>query len=495
MKKQEAASGAFCDVRKRASDKGGGTVSLVITLALCLLVIVVAVWAQNSVPPTAHQAAGMPEFASRLVNPTAPDASLQSPASTGERLGATTAADNGVIFGHEDPGLFGTLSDTDPELAKEGSKCAAPCKGACGPVAAVNSFVFLQNKYNLALIDTSGPGGLHEGEVKAAEALCDYMQCGKNGVDNKGFSRGKRLYIQGKGLKDKIAISYADNPTASKLAKLLQAGEDVEISLEFLTKADANHWVTLYEIKLDPKDSAQSYIKFWDPDGAKNNTAPVQGTDNNYIIKYTPPKEKTMEGKIGAEFDESPIKGTAYDNGPVNGNVDAWTINAGYVVSDTFTFAVNADVNTFTFWAWLIPGDVLQTAEISITSDAYGGTTYYDAFVNFTQSGCVVNPLGFQVCKESGSFSGPSLNAGTYFVNVLNASVPSGDPVYWDENSGIGCGGSDGQGADCPSQASVNTIGTIPSEAFTIASGETPTTAAIRSQTRAASSKSSPAAP
>ena len=28
---------------------------------------------------------------------------------------------------------------------------------------------------------------------------------------------------------------------------------------------------------------------------------------------------------------------TLYDNGPVNGGVNAWTINFGYVVSDTFT--------------------------------------------------------------------------------------------------------------------------------------------------------------
>jgi len=38
---------------------------------------------------------------------------------------------------------------------------------------------------------------------------------------------------------------------------------------------------------------------------------------------------------------------------------------------------------------------------------------------------------------------------------LQNGSVPNGDPVYWDENSG-------------PSSASENQIGTIYSEAFTI---------------------------
>ena len=38
---------------------------------------------------------------------------------------------------------------------------------------------------------------------------------------------------------------------------------------------------------------------------------------------------------------------------------------------------------------------------------------------------------------------------------VANASVPAGDPVYWDENSG-------------PASASESALGTIPSEAYTI---------------------------
>ena len=56
-------------------------------------------------------------------------------------------------------------------------------------------------------------------------------------------------------------------------------------------------------------------------------------------------------------------------------------------------------------------------------------------------------------------------------MNLQNASVPSSDPVYWDENSGVGC-----QGQGCPSQASQNSVGSIPSEAFTILGNATTTT-------------------
>jgi hypothetical protein len=72
----------------------------------------------------------------------------------------------------------------------------------------------------------------------------------------------------------------------------------------------------------------------------------------------------------------------------------------------------------------------LESAEVSITSSELGGTSYFDQTVNFTQSGCVANQLGFNVCTESAVFSGPSLNAGTYWLNLQNASVSTGDPIY-----------------------------------------------------------------
>lgn len=147
-----------------------------------------------------------------------------------------------------------------------------------------------------------------------------------------------------------------------------------------------------------------------------------------------------------------------YDNGPTNGTTDAWVINFGFIVSDTFRVQDFNLVNGLTFAAWLFPGDVLQSAEVSITSSEFGGTTYFDSVVNFTQSSCLGNQYGYDVCTESGSFNGVYLNGGTYWLNLQNAVVNTGDPVYWDENSG-------------PSQASENAIGTIPSESFTVLGG------------------------
>ena len=145
-----------------------------------------------------------------------------------------------------------------------------------------------------------------------------------------------------------------------------------------------------------------------------------------------------------------------YDNGPTNGTVDAWTANFGFVVSNSFTLRSNSQVNGMIFSAWLFPGDVLYGGEVSITSSEFGGTTYFDEFINFTQTGCVTNQLAFNVCTETASFGPINLNAGSYWLNLSNLeAVQFDDPVYWDENSG-------------PSQASENSLGTIPSESFTL---------------------------
>jgi len=150
-----------------------------------------------------------------------------------------------------------------------------------------------------------------------------------------------------------------------------------------------------------------------------------------------------------------------YDNGPINGTVLGWTINFGFAVSDQFTLGGNSTVNGITFGAWLFPGDSLTSAEVSITSSEFGGTSFFDQTVNFTAGTCNSNG-SFNVCAETGSFSGVALNAGSYWLNLSNAVSAAGNPVYWDMNSG-------------PSLASESSVGTIPSESFTILGSGTTT--------------------
>jgi len=154
---------------------------------------------------------------------------------------------------------------------------------------------------------------------------------------------------------------------------------------------------------------------------------------------------------------------TLFENGPINGETDAWTINFGFVVTNSFTISTgDSAIGGLAFGVWLSPGDVLESAEVSMTSEPFGGTTYFDQVVNFTQSGCFLNNYSFDVCTETGTFNGPVLGNGTYWLNLWNAVSADGDPVYWDENSGIGC-----HSEGCPSQGGEGT-GTMPSEAFSI---------------------------
>ena len=73
------------------------------------------------------------------------------------------------------------------------------------------------------------------------------------------------------------------------------------------------------------------------------------------------------------------------------------------------------------------------------------------------------NQYGYNIDVATATIAPVAVVTGaTYWLNLQNAVVPSGDPVYWDENSGKGCGG-----VGCPSSASESAVGTIPGEAFT----------------------------
>jgi PEP-CTERM motif len=157
---------------------------------------------------------------------------------------------------------------------------------------------------------------------------------------------------------------------------------------------------------------------------------------------------------------------TVYENGPIDGHTDGWAINNGFYVDDTFYVSSPSEqVTGMSFGVWLTPGDVLQSVEVTITSEPDYGTFYFDGVATPTASGCFLNSYSFDVCKETVSFGGgPFLDTGSYWVTLKNAVVTGGDPVYWDENRGVGC---DSPG--CPSVAKENgNEGSIPSESFTM---------------------------
>ncbi len=170
------------------------------------------------------------------------------------------------------------------------------------------------------------------------------------------------------------------------------------------------------------------------------------------------------------------VADTAYENGPINGTTDAWTINFGYVVSDTFTLSQSYQTFSVDAGVWEFPGDTVLTVDWSITQTENG--TGVGGTANVTDTFISTNQYGYNVDKIHFNTPVGQLNAGTYWLNLFNATVASGDPVYWDENSGAGC-----KSGGCPSSASESAVGTIPGEAFTInaspVNGSTPEPSSI----------------
>jgi len=156
----------------------------------------------------------------------------------------------------------------------------------------------------------------------------------------------------------------------------------------------------------------------------------------------------------------------SYDNGPINGTTDAWTINFGYIVSDSY-ISDGSTVTGFSFGTWEFPGDTMLTVDWSITSAENGGTTFGSGTASVTDKYISSNQFGYNIDLITVTgLNVTEVSGATYWLNLQNAVISSGDPVFWDENSGVGC-----KGTGCPSSASESAIGTIPSEAFTINPG------------------------
>ncbi len=148
---------------------------------------------------------------------------------------------------------------------------------------------------------------------------------------------------------------------------------------------------------------------------------------------------------------------TLYSNGAYNGTNDGWTINFGFSVSDSFTTPSDARIEDLHIVYWDVSSsDLLTTVDMALGSTSFGGTPQTLTGVTNTLLG--TNQYGYFLYRADYSFADIPWS-GSGYMTLSNACSTSGcsisNPIYWDENSG-------------PSTAYENTIGSIPSEAFTL---------------------------
>jgi len=130
-----------------------------------------------------------------------------------------------------------------------------------------------------------------------------------------------------------------------------------------------------------------------------------------------------------------------YDNGPINGNTDAWTINFGYIVSDTFVAGGGSYdyVIGFSFGVWEFPGhgpcvlcgpirDTMYSVQWSITSGENGGMLYGSGTATrsggtLTDAFLSVNQYGYDMDRVTVTGLGIPVTPGTtYWLNLFNAA-------------------------------------------------------------------------
>ena len=151
----------------------------------------------------------------------------------------------------------------------------------------------------------------------------------------------------------------------------------------------------------------------------------------------------------------------SYNNGATNGNTDAWTITGQFSVSDSFDISRcgqgSCDIDSLSFAVWQFPGDQLTSVVEGLGAEPFG-TEFSNIETAVIQTADLgINSFGFDVAVYSG-FLGPVNVAGcggACWLTLSQGQTLNGDPVFWDENSG-------------PSLAFESSVGSIPSEAFTI---------------------------
>ena len=189
--------------------------------------------------------------------------------------------------------------------------------------------------------------------------------------------------------------------------------------------------------------------------GASSFASPVGSSAHTY---------PSAAGHHGVYHPTTPKDSVLYSNGADDG-INAYTINSGYSVTNSFDLSAPNTATSVTFSNWFFPGDTASSVDWAITTAPFGGTTEASGTASLTGT-LVGQGLGFfDIYSETFSLGSVSLAAGTYYLQLGNEVVSFGDPGYWGESAGPSFACQSGNGLDC--------LG-IPSESFSISGGSAP---------------------
>ena len=180
---------------------------------------------------------------------------------------------------------------------------------------------------------------------------------------------------------------------------------------------------------------------------------------NNIVLPF-------LAASLALSFSQAATASTIiYDNGAATQNdTNAFLINDGNVVSDSFTLTNASTFTGVNFWVWNAPGETTSQIDWSLSSGPFSGTSYGSGTANLTSLNEFTNQFGYDVNEYNFSTGSVNLIKGTYYLNLQNAVVTNGDPAYWSENDGASAAFATGIG----SLANFSSPGSTGSEAFQI---------------------------
>jgi hypothetical protein len=167
--------------------------------------------------------------------------------------------------------------------------------------------------------------------------------------------------------------------------------------------------------------------------------------------------------------------GVLYSDGPLDGQTIAWTINFGFQVADSFTLSGPSTLTGADFGIWNFTGDQVTSVDWAILtgSPGAGGSVLDNGTASTADLFLFHNQDGYDVYTDSIGLPNINLAAGTYWIELQNASASNGDPAYWDMNGG-------------PSQAWESALGSVtPCPTYYYPTGECSSTFDITGTARA----------